>query len=103
MTDAVFQTLLDARIQKMRDVLANKAKEYASNADRLHNFKQAAAMTRTTPAKALVGMLAKHLVSIFDMVDQIAPPKTETIDEKIGDAINYLVLLEAILKEQTGA
>lgn len=51
-----------------------------------------------------MGMLTKHLVSLSDMCG-----KTESLgatypvaawEEKIGDAINYLVLLEAIVKEQ---
>ena len=55
--------------------------------------------------KALIGMLAKHLVSVLDMVDSFGKedlPTTSFIDEKIGDSINYLILLEAMLKEDSG-
>lgn len=49
-------------------------------------------------------MLVKHWVSIEDVViDErlsSAPPDHAMIDEKIGDAINYLILLEAVLKER---
>ncbi len=95
-----FAELLEQRIQKIRDVLATKAVDYASAGDRLHNFKSAGAITRRTPAQALVGMWVKHVVSVLDIVeknaDKVSVPY-HVIDEKIGDAINYLILLEAVL------
>jgi len=102
MTNEAFVALLESRIGKMREVLDAKRAEYATARDQLHNFKVAGAMQQRTPAQALVGMWAKHLVSILDLVEadaagQKAPAKV--LDEKIGDAINYLVLLEATLKE----
>lgn len=99
MTNEAFLAVLEARISSMRSVLASKAKEYATVADRLHNFKRAASIIRESPAHALLGMLAKHLVSVVDMVEDAELASVAMIDEKIGDSINYLVLLEAILKE----
>lgn len=84
----------------MKSVLAIKADEYASSADRLHNFKTAAKMLDTTPEVALVGMAIKHAVSVQDMVIQPEIITPELIDEKIGDCINYLVLLEALMLER---
>ena len=97
MTNEAFQTILEGRIDAMRKTLASKAKEYAGPTDRLHNFKDAHEIEGVTAADACRGMLLKHWVSIRDMVKGV--PSTATINEKIGDAINYLVLLEAILKE----
>ena len=73
----------------------------AGGRDRLHNFNRAAEMLRTTREKALVGMWAKHVVSILDIVDDFPKvvPSIEMIDEKLGDLINYSILLEANLKE----
>lgn len=93
-----FEELLNARMEFTRQVLSNKAKEYAIG-DRLYNFKRAAEILRTTPAKALAGMFTKHLVSVLDLVEGSIAPTESIVDEKIGDAINYLILLEAILKE----
>ena len=98
MDAATFDAMLDARLAKTRAVLAAKAGEYAAPDDRLHNFKRAARMLGRTPAQACLGFLAKHLASVFDVVDG----RTQTpalIDEKVGDAINYLILLEALLTE----
>ena len=45
MTHVEFRRILIERITKMQDVLDAKGKEYASDADRLHNFKSAAGLT----------------------------------------------------------
>lgn len=102
MTAEQFNHLLDERIEAIRRVLQYKAEEYASSKDRLHNFKAAALLQHCTPAQALLGMLSKHLVSVVDMVltDSLGDkPHPDKLNEKIGDAINYLILLEAIFKE----
>lgn len=98
MNSQLFNEILNRRLKSISLVLGEKAKEYAIG-DRLYNFKRAAEILRTTPEKALLGMMAKHLVSVFDLIEGNLRPSIGMIDEKIGDAINYLILLEAILKE----
>jgi len=96
-----FDDIVEYRIERIREVLTSKAKEYATNDDRFHNFRQAARINNTTTEKALWGMLLKHLVSVLDIVnDTPKKPFKEFIDEKIGDTINYLILLEGLLKEK---
>lgn len=96
-----FEAVLERRLERIREVLGVKAGEYATGADRYHNFHQAARMNKETPERALWGMSTKHLVSVKDLVDwtesdpeRITP---EMADEKIGDMINYLILLEGLL------
>jgi len=100
MLESEFENILEVRIDKIRETLKSKAKEYATE-DRLHNFKIAARICDTTAEQALWGMASKHLVSIIDMVsdskDRI--PSHAMVDEKIGDMINYLILLEAVFLE----
>jgi hypothetical protein len=70
----------------------------------MHNFNRAAAMLGCCPERALVGMLSKHLVSVLDLVDAIEQrgelPTVKLLEEKCGDSINYLILLEALVKER---
>lgn len=99
MNNSKFNSLLERRLRKIKEVLSTKAKEYAIG-DRLHNFKRAAEVLCVSPQQALMGMQVKHFVSILDIVNGSIPASEEMIDEKIGDAINYLILLEAVLKEQ---
>lgn len=101
MTNKEFSDLLENRFTKTRDVLAKKASEYARG-DRLSNFKRAAGAMGCTPEQALIGMMMKHIVSIIDCVNDKASGKnisTAMWDEKIGDAVNYLHLLEGLIKE----
>lgn len=100
MDTATFYTILENRLLKISDVLGRKAKEYALGGDRLHNFKTAARMKGESPALALWGMAAKHLVSVEDLVYGRLAATPEMVNEKIGDMINYLILLEAVLKEE---
>jgi hypothetical protein len=99
-----FDKLLEERFNKIRSTLASKNKEYASGDDKLHNFKRAGNMLGCTQEKALIGMWTKHIISILDIVDkwenENESPNTAQLDEKIGDAINYLILLEASFKER---
>ena len=96
MTNKDFEILLNERLGKIRKVLAIKQKEYATD-DRLHNFRVAARIMNVPLPQALWGMAMKHLVSIIDIIEGRIEAD---YDEKIGDMINYLILLEAALKDE---
>ena len=56
-----------------------------------------------SPEKALLGMKTKHTVSILDIVDDLDTgnlPSGELLCEKIGDELNYLILLKALILER---
>lgn len=103
MNIANFNRLADERLDKCKEVLVRKNQEYASDTDKLSNFKQAAALKNETPERALWGMQAKHIISlkkIIEDVDQCKLPSLELLTEKITDNINYLILLEALITER---
>jgi hypothetical protein len=99
-----FNELVDERFGKCRETLCTKSEEYARNNDKLHNFKRAGDIGGTSPEKALVGMMVKHVVSLLDIVDDIeyigTTPTDAVLSEKVGDTINYLLLLEALIRER---
>lgn len=95
-----FERVVEKRITQIRNTLNRKAVEYAVNDDRFHNFKVAARINNTTPEKALKGMMLKHEVSVQDLIDNPGSATEELINEKIGDNINYLILLEGLLRER---
>lgn len=100
MNEKQFEKHVDERIELIRDVLQIKAKEYRKNNNPFHNFDRAAAMNQCTPERALMGMLAKHQISVLDLVDDIDDgklPNRDLVSEKIGDHINYLILLEGLI------
>lgn len=109
-----FNKLVDHVIDNLvKKTLVKKGKEYQRGNDRLSNFKRAAAILKCTPEKALIGMWIKHAVSILDLVNDLEGVTESRVnilylkslskkmwDEKIGDAINYLILLRALIEER---
>ena len=98
-----FDKVVQERLGKIEALLLAKRAEYApEGGDRLHNFKRAGKMLGITPEQALIGMWTKHVISILDICDRVDTklPSKDMVDEKLGDAINYLILLEAMLKER---
>lgn len=100
MTQKEFEEVLAAQWQRCSETLNAKAAEYAADSDRLHNFKVAAAARGCTPVQALSGMLVKHTVSVYDMMESDKRYSVSLWDEKITDHINYLLLLKALLVEE---
>lgn len=103
MTTKELETVFDEQVQRCREVLLKKGREYTPDeAVRFSSFETAAKLQHTTQEKALAGMLAKHIVSLFDMCSAGAEHFDNTVwDEKITDSLNYLFLLKAIVKEET--
>lgn len=100
-----FNVLVENRLSKCREVLASKDKEYSSDADRLHNFKRAAAARNIQATSALDGMFLKHIISMWDMVDDMERnpeyiPSEQLITDKLGDVINYTLLLEGLIEDR---
>ena len=98
-----FNEVLENRITKTRLMMGIKSAEYATGSDKFHNFKAAAMVDGQTPERALWGMAKKHLVSIIDIIDSCdrnAEINAARVDEKIGDMVNYLILLEGLLIER---
>ena len=96
-----FNASMDTLLDRAKQTLGQKASEYATDEDRLQNFKQAAGLQNITAAQALQGMMAKHQVSIADMIKSGNQYPQALWDEKIGDALNYLILLNAVIEEES--
>jgi hypothetical protein len=102
MTSEDFNQILNETIEKATSILGSKAQEYAKG-DRLHNFKVAAKLSNSTPEMALRGMVAKHIISLWDLIQDAEDGKYPTMqlwDEKIIDIINYMFLLRALVVDQ---
>lgn len=104
MTNEEFETIKNGCIAEINRVLGNKAREYSSKQDRLHNFNEAKKIMRcNTREYALLGMLNKHTVSVTDLILKYEKegilPNENTLEEKIGNSINYLILLKACFLE----
>ena len=97
-----FRKVVNKQLDICESILLIKAKEYADDEDRLHNFVVASELQGVTLEEALGGLMAKHTVSIYDMIKGVGNGKSYSMytwDEKITDHINYLLLLKAIVTE----
>ena len=102
MNNEIFNKVTEERIKMCVDVLCRKSDEYSTGEDRLHNFKVAGELQGSSDIRALGGMMCKHTVSIYDLINDFEHGKNISIDlwnEKIGDSINYLLLLNAMIVE----
>ncbi|UVK64018.1 hypothetical protein SEA_VARDY_53 [Gordonia phage Vardy] len=103
MQNEQFNHLVETTLNDIRQILYVKGIEYVPGGeeqDRFHNFEISAAFNQQRSTEALWGFLTKHLVSLSDMVKVESTDHTmEKWEEKIHDAIIYLILLKGIVKE----
>lgn len=100
MTADILRKKQESIFASCASILSTRADDYASTKDRLHNFRAAATLLYRNTREAVAGMMAKHIVSVYDLATKRIVPSDDYIwDEKITDSINYLVLLYACVHE----
>ena len=98
-----FKNLLEERFEKTRKTYSRKMNEYATDLDVFQSFKEGVGFSfQNTPEGVAWNYAAKHFESIKNIVSKIPDeiPSHELVDEKIGDAINYLIIIEGLIKER---
>jgi hypothetical protein len=99
-----FKKLLERRHALSAEVLNKKNIEYGTDIDMLESFKEQAEISiHNTPMAIGWELLVKHLYSVRRIIREYEEhgkiPDQAMIDEKFGDAVNYLILIEALFKE----
>jgi len=98
MQEQRFNEVVDQTLNEIRETLIVKAKEYRRNNNVFHNFDEGSKRSGLIREKVLDGMLLKHEISIADMTNDLTEgklPKIETVNEKFGDNLIYLILKKA--------
>ena len=98
MTENRFEQIVDETLNQIKETLIQKGREYRRNNNPFHNFEEGSKRTGLIREKVLDGMLLKHEISIADMTNDLAKnilPKIETVEEKFGDNLIYLILKKA--------
>jgi len=96
-----FNNLVVKTQEQCIKVLHEKEKQYATNDDRLIQFKRAATLQEMSHIEALGGMMVKHTTKLYMMIADWANPSNDW-DEVITDHINYLYLLKGVLEDSKG-
>lgn len=100
MNNSDFTKVVEDQLAYCTSLLIDKSKEYDFGSDRLHSFKVAADLLKSTPKEALLGYLTKHIISVYDMCKSKESFPIEKWDEKITDCINYFLLLKGLITEE---
>jgi hypothetical protein len=101
MTNSEFEAILDAQLFRVATILAVKTDEYATKKDQLANIRASADLQDTTMRNAVAGMMSKHTCSIYAMARDRNTYTRELWDEKITDHIIWLILLRAVIEEDS--
>lgn len=93
-----FKKVLDETLENTKETLGVKAMEYVRNDNAMHNFDVGARITGQSREKVIYGFALKHHISINDIRNDLEEGQITTediVNEKFGDAINYLILEKA--------
>lgn len=105
MTPSDYREISQNLTDHILDVQSMKQTEYnGEGPDVLQAFKTAADLQGITPIQALLGMMAKHTASVYDILGECDCCGLKRDDalilEKIVDHINYLYLAWALVCER---
>jgi hypothetical protein len=98
-----FDQEVEKTLDRVRELLITKGKEYRRNNDPFHNFEVGASMTGKTREEVLYGFLLKHLISAQDIRNDIANgtlPSREKVEEKWDDIITYFTIEKASILDR---
>lgn len=99
-----FEVVVKDTMDAINQLLLIKGGEYAGSDDRLANFKRGELRTGAHPFQVLWIYLSKHIDSVETYIKDIATGKTRTrsepIEGRLDDIINYCILMKALIKEK---
>jgi len=96
------EELMKERFAKCLEVARVKGADYSGKEDALANFKRNGERLGLTKYQIWAVYCAKHIDSVFNSIkaDPEHPQvESEPLEERIGDIIVYMVILEALMKE----
>lgn len=103
MDQMTFDKFVQETVAATADLLRVKGGEYAGSLDRLANFKRGAELTGVTPLQCAFIYASKHYDAVATFVrDEAAGmerPRSESIEGRFDDLINYCILMKALVRE----
>ena len=89
----------DAMVSRMRNTLVTKGDDYATNIDRLSNFKDTAAICGLQPRQIVLTMIAVKVARLGVLLNKPDAPTYEPITDSTLDLANYAILLDMVVAE----
>jgi len=91
-------------IKKCMEVFEEKHSEYSDHGgnedgDCFYSFKNVSKLLNEKPEKIAFMYMMKHFQSLVDIIYNEHFVSEETFDEKIRDLINYILIINGIVKE----
>lgn len=99
--DLKFLTL--TQLDKAGVAVITNNEKYGQEKDALRNFRATAVLEQKTVPQAVVGMMSKDVVHMYDMItDDMAGYSIEDLEEKVTTIQGYLTLLKvAVIERET--
>lgn len=102
MTNKAFYELMNNIFADALIIAEQKGADYTKGStDALANFKEGGKAIGINPKEVCWVFMNKHYQAITNYVRTDGKSESEPISERIKDMINYLVLLQAIITEET--
>jgi hypothetical protein len=90
-----YSDVIEATLERVREILIVKGKEYHRNNNPLHTPQQMARILNQTDIEATNGAMIKQFSSYLDMIQDVKDRKDLTmphVNEKIDDILVYLLI-----------
>lgn len=103
MTEKRFEFEVEKTLEKLREIIIQKGREYRRNNNPFHNFEEGSKRSGLIREKVLDGFLLKHEISIADMTNDLEKgiiPSREIVEEKFNDNLIYLLIKKVSILER---
>lgn len=100
MTFIEFASFAKELVFSLLVILTHKGKDYANSQDPFYNFRESARSSGITTVQSVYNQFCIKKTRLDNLLWGSKEPNYESIDDNIDDAINYLIILKAVLEEQ---
>lgn len=97
------KVFFEAFVNRMRDTMFKKGDDYATEEDRLSNFKFAGDICRLNAKLNCLSNIATKVARIGVLIHKKDAPKNESLEDSLLDLANYAILEAMILKDEKDA
>jgi hypothetical protein len=101
-----FEEIWMKQVATEKEMLLERAAAYATNGDRLGNFKEGGQLNACHPLRYGFSLVSKHIIALRDLIGKVEAGNADFSDyeldkftEYITDIRNYSVLLKALYVE----